>query len=464
MTRNLLAGALFGLIAPVAISAPAFADESTTDDAMQVSSTASNPTADLSITSFDAANAVAPISIVEGPGIKVGQGTTIHPVFGIETGFVSNVFYNENPEPAGILRLMGQISVASLNRQRLDPSAPNMTDTDGDDRGDFQYKASLRLAYDQPLASSDTITATGGVGIGAGFKGMVNPSGRFSFGFDENFLRMIRASNFETQTNENRDINNLQLTFLYHPPDRSMSGYLYYRNMIDIFEKEDTLYPNRIDHRIGVHPMWRVFPQTMVYADFSLGFVDGLGASPESEMKNSSMPLILKAGVTSLLTTKVALNFAAGYTNGFYANGPSFSAPVFDVDLSYRYSPLGKLQVGYSLAYMDSVNANFYRDHIIRAQVQQLFVPFALMIEPELHFRQYQGVTVTGTTGGIVRDDVIFAVTGGMYYNFRNWIAATLNYKFTTIETDFRYIEMGGRTVDPSFNRHDLLLGLRMAM
>ncbi|HSN25127.1 MAG TPA: hypothetical protein VLT45_02545, partial [Kofleriaceae bacterium] len=48
---------------------------------------------DLSIAQFNPEAAVAPSSIVEGPGVKVGEGTVLHPVFGAETGVISNVFY-----------------------------------------------------------------------------------------------------------------------------------------------------------------------------------------------------------------------------------------------------------------------------------------------------------------------------------------------------------------------------------
>src|SRR5262245_37566856 len=81
---------------------------------------------DLTIAAFDPSDAVSAISVVEGPGWKVGEGTIVHPVFGIETGFVSNVFYTDlDAQPAGVLRLIGQIGTASLNGARLDANLPD---------------------------------------------------------------------------------------------------------------------------------------------------------------------------------------------------------------------------------------------------------------------------------------------------------------------------------------------------
>ena len=88
------------------------------------------------------------------------------------------------------------------------------------------------------------------------------------------------------------------------------------------------------------------------------------------------------------------------------------------------------------------------------------------MAQPELHFREYRGITyaVPSLMGAAdTRDDVIFAVTAGIHYNFRNWVAATANYRFSTVQTD--YMDPAGGTVDdPSYVRHELLVGMRMAL
>lgn len=422
---------------------------------------------DLSVSSFDPSNAVDPISNVEGRGIKIGEGTVLHPVLGVETGYISNVFYEEDPTAAGILRILAQVGTSSLGQARLNPNAPNTEGAEADQTnvGSFQYAANVRLAYDQPLSSNDTVQETGGLGIGARFRGMVNPMGTWAFGFDENFLRSIRASNFETASNENRDLNSLRLTLLYHPPGRALSGYLYYQNTIDIFESEtsDSLYPDRIDNRIGIRPMWQWLPKTQLYADVSIGIVGGLGDAPASNRKADSFPLIARLGVSTLLSAKTAVNASVGYTNGFYSEGPSFSSPYGDVMISYRYSPLGKISASYGFVHQDSVNANFYRDHVVKASIQQDYDPVAFLIQPQLHLRHYEGITLPGAPSD-ERDDTIFQLIGGVHYNFRNWVAGAIEYKFSTVQTDFMYTEAGGQTVELDYLRHELFAGLRVAM
>jgi hypothetical protein len=287
--------------------------------------------------------------------------------------------------------------------------------------------------------------------------------GRWSFGVDEDFSRLIRATNYETDANTNRDINTLGLSLLYHPRDHSIGGFLYYNNTIDVFERSQQSFADRMFNRIGLHPMWQWLPQTQVYGDISESIVTGIGSTSGTPAKATSYPLSVLAGISTLFTVKTTFNLFAGYTNGFYSSGPSFSAPQLGAQLGYRYSPLGRATLLYALQYQDSINANYYRDHVIQLSVQQMLVPFVVMVQPEIHFREYNGVDVV--SGPPTRDDLIFALVAGVHYNFRNWLAATLNYRFSAVQTDYRYMPLGGGMIDdPSYARHELLLGMRIAM
>lgn len=423
----------------------------------------------MSISSFDPTDATAPISVVEGRGWKVGEGTVIHPVFGLSTGLDSNVFSENDPtQAAGVLRLIAQFSVASLPYQRLHPGLDPMAgglesskpDRGDNDEGSFQYWASARLAYDQMLSGNSTVNSTSGLGLGLLFRAVVAPQGTFSFSADDNFVRAIRAATFETPDNPNRDVNSVRLALLYQPHDHAISGFLYYHNTVDIFEHSFNQYPDRMFNRVGVHPMWLLFPQTKLYGDISIANVTGIG--PLSSLKVTSYPLTAKVGIATLLDLRTTLNFSAGYTNGFYSAGPNFSAATIDSVLAYRYSPRGRVGVGYSLLYQDSINANFFRDHLLRAFITQDMAPVVFMVAPELHFREYEGLTVMGNLP--TRDDTIFAVVAGIHYVYRDWLAGVLEYRFSDVNTDFRYMDAMGDSINPSYLRHELLLGMRVAM
>ncbi len=412
---------------------------------------------DLSINSFNPGDPVAPMADVEATGWKVGEGTVLLPVFGIETGVVNNVFYEEdNANSSGVLRLMAQFGIGSLTSTRL-------RGTDGSEvhQGQFEYRADLRLSYDQMLSGNDAVSETGGLGVGAALRGTVNPAGTWAFAFADDFRRLIRAANFETDANTDRDINNLGLKVLFQPEDHTIHGQLYYNNTIDVFERSEQKFANRILHQIGLRPTWRWLPQTQFFADASLGIQSGLGSA--ADMKSSSYPLTIVGGINTLLTEKTTVNLQAGYTNGFYSSGPSYSSVTAGAAFGYRYSPLGRVVVTYDLSYADSVNANFYRDHTLRLWVHQQISPVVFSVQPEIHLRRYEGTLVAGVGGQTTRDDVIVAVTGGVHYNLKNSLAATLDYRFSMLSTDFAYMT-DSIIDDPSFTRHELLLGVRMAL
>ncbi len=413
----------------------------------------------ISITSFDPDDAVAPASTVEGRGIKIGENTVLHPVVGFETGFVSNVFYTaDNPEAAGVLRLLAQIGAGNLEGIRLTP--PDTTDANASESDEFQYRASLRASYDYMLSGNDTVSATGGLGVGATFRGLANPIGTWSFGFSDDFQRLIRAANFETDANTNRDINTAFLSLLFHPSTRTISGMLTYTNTIDVFEQNTQQFANRMLNTGTLHVQWRWLPQTFLFGDVGMGFDEGIGSSK----KVSSYPLTAVAGLQTLLSLKTTFSVHGGYTNGFYSAGPSFSAPTFGGDIGYRYSPFGRIALTYDWMYTDSVNANYYRDSVFRVWWQHLVSPFVIMAQPELHFREYNGVSTIIPGAMDTRSDTIVAVVAGVHYMFRNWIAATLDYRFTDVSTGFRYMAGAVPNEDPSFVRHELLFGMRIAM
>src|SRR5262245_45419143 len=115
--------------------------------------------------SMDPGDALNPVAIVTGVGIKVGEGTVFHPQIGLETGVVSNVFYqNTSPVTAGLLRILAEVGTGSLPNQRLnirgtgdDQDAATPQTYTATDTGDFQYSANLYASWDQYLSGNDRV-------------------------------------------------------------------------------------------------------------------------------------------------------------------------------------------------------------------------------------------------------------------------------------------------------------------
>jgi hypothetical protein len=414
---------------------------------------------------MDPSSAVNPTALVSGSGVSVGEGTVFHPQIGIETGVVSNVFYQQDgPVTAGLLRILAEVGTSSLPGQRLalrttgdDQDSATPQNLTAASTGDFQYSANLYASWDQYLSTNDNVNAQGGLGGGLLLRGIVNPQHSLQFSFQEHFNRVIRATNFESSADTNRDVNMLGLRLNYVPFGRSLNGYLYYQNTIDVFEESSQQFANRLQNVVGLHVNWQWLPLTRVFAEVSAGYYTGIGSS----RKVNSLPVTAMTGIQTALTLNTTLNLHVGYTNGFYASGPSYSSVVAGVLAGYRYSPFGRVTALYSYDHQDSINANFYRDHLFQGSIEHYFVPFVVFARPELRLRQYQGTIVMGTTG-TSRDDLIIGATVGMRYSFRDWIAGTLDYQLQDIQTDFRYM-VDGVTVDPSYIRHELLVGVRAA-
>jgi hypothetical protein len=426
--------------------------------------------------SFDPDRATAPIRLVEGPGVKLGEDTTLHPVFGLETGAISNVFYNNstscNPgtdcvHAAGFVRALVQLGVGSLTDMRLTPTDQGPEDPVSEqpkaavaNPGEFAYRADARLAYDQMLSPDGTVSSTGGFSAGATLRGIVHPLGTVSLWLLDDYDRLIRAANFETDANVNRDINELEARLAYHPRDRSIGGYLSYSNTVDVFESSNQQFADRMHNTIGIHPVWRWLPQTRVFADVTQGFNGGLGSS---STKVSSYPTAAAAGIATLLTPLITLNGSVGYTWLNYSSGANTSGVYGALAAGYRYSDFGRVVLQYVRTYEDSVNANFYQEHVIRAWAYHMNAPFVFSVQPELHFRDYEGTIVPSITGSHVRSDTIFQLIAGVSYNLRNSLAVAVDYRFADLSTDFRYMATGV-IVDPSYARHSVLLGLRAAL
>jgi hypothetical protein len=404
-----------------------------------------------------------PQSIVEGAGVRVGEGTVLHPIVGLETGFVSNVFYEDvGANASGLLRLMVELQTGTLPPERMQIAAEDATDPaqQAKEQGSFQYDFRGYATWDQYLSTNDAVTSQGGLGGGLLLKGLARPNAPLNFSFMDWYSRLLRPTNFESSSNTNRDINRVVLQLNYQPRGRTLSGYLYFQDTVDYFEQDQQHFANRLQNLLGVRAFWQMLPLTRIYIDLSQGVYSGLGSD---STKVDSYPLTAVAGLQTAFTLNTTFNVRVGYTKGFYSSGPDYGTIVGGAELGYRYSPVGRVTAMYSYDLQDSINANFYRDHGFMVTLDHAFDPFLLFIRPEMHLRTYEGVSAPGIMPtSPTRNDTIFAITAGGRYVLRNWLAATLDYSFASVQTDFRYMT-DGITENPSYTRHELLAGLRAA-
>lgn len=195
----------------------------------------------------------APIGVVEGKGVKIGEGTALYPTVGLDTGVVSNVFYEESSVAnAGLLRLMVGVGTGSLSGARLAPRAGGTRNL-----GSVQHRAEVRLSYDLWLSGNDYVNEQNGLGIAATVRGVFGPQSKWSFLYLDTFERLIRSTNFESTNQINRDINRLILGVQFAPPGRSIRALLSYANTLDLFESDAHQFANRMQNAVGLTGSWR---------------------------------------------------------------------------------------------------------------------------------------------------------------------------------------------------------------
>src|SRR5262245_4646586 len=143
-----------------------------------------------------AGTASAQEAMLEGPGVKLGEGAILHPSFGVATGLIHNVFYEENdPVTAGVLRLLADFV---LGPAVPDPEPdPLGTERGLSGQGTIDLRGGLNLTYEEYLTSNDNVRDQRNLGIAADVGFVAFPRGKFSFYIKDRFQRVIRPTNFE---------------------------------------------------------------------------------------------------------------------------------------------------------------------------------------------------------------------------------------------------------------------------
>jgi len=389
--------------------------------------------------------ALAQDAIVQGSGYQVSENTVVHPSIGAQTGFDSNVFFEDSSAiGAGTLRILGKLELAP----REDVSGKGGTPPD------FQYSAGARFAYQEYLSGNNSVTDQRNLGLGLDVLLGIKPASTFPISFEDHFVRTNRPTNFESSSTLSRDINSFKARIGYVPEGRNLSGRLSFTNTIDVFESESSAFANRMLNNIQLGVDWQFLPITRFFVEGSYGFNSGLGSNSG---KVSSTPVRGVAGVASAITESITLRAHGGYTFGSYSQGASYSSFIYHLEGGYRYSPTGRVQLIFDRGFRDSINANFFSDYMLKLAVDQQVQRVLVQANVATHLRSYQGVpAVVGPIA--TRDDFILSGGAKASYELRDWIALDASYDLQLVQTDF-VATADGESDDPSYVRHQIMAG-----
>ena len=420
--------------------------------------------------------AIAPVNsvfaqeaIVEGPGVQLGEGTVFHPSVSLETGVVSNVFYeDDNPEASGIARLVGAFSIATQTHQTDSEIEPAIESEDEPleappppAKVDFRLGGQVvLLGY---LSDNEEVRGQSDVGVALNGDVIFLPHGDVSFRLTDDFVRDTRPRNFESTGNLNRDFNHFTAGFMVQPQGRTISAGARYENIVDRFESSGAEFANRLQHLIALRGEWRLFPYTKFFVDGSYGFFGSLGDNELGGMRyhSGSNPLRVQAGVGTALTEVTTFRAYVGYGNGFYDTGPNFSNAIGGAEFGYRYTEYGRLRLIADYNFHDSLQANFFRDYSFMADLSQQFGLFVAGADAGVRIRAYRGISPV--IGEPDRDDVILFGSVRLAYLLRDWLAITGRVEATVDQTDYTYMAGVGGTDSPEYQRYEAFLGVSAA-
>src|SRR5689334_14603603 len=133
--------------------------------------------------------------LVEGPGVKVGESTVLHPRVGVEAGVISNVFFEEASERLSpIMRLLAALDIAPANEERLgndpDMAAPTL-----------EFRGGVELEYQEYLSDVDAVRDQRHLDVNAVGDLHFFPKSNASFALRDKFQRVSRPTNFESSEN-----------------------------------------------------------------------------------------------------------------------------------------------------------------------------------------------------------------------------------------------------------------------
>lgn len=410
---------------------------------------------------------------VEGPGYPLGEGTVVHPILGAEVGFTDNVFYADaGRNPSGILRLIAEAAIAS-KKIEPDEGAGAIDGLAFDEDGaagapaapaarKLEFRAGGRLAFSEWLSPEDTVRSQRDLAADLSGSVTANPESAVAFEASDHFRRDTRPTNFESFGGTNRDSNQLALGLKYQPGGRMLNVGARWENALDWFEDPEQRFANRMINTIRARGEWEFFPYSKAFVDVSYGFIgpfaaDG-GAIPPA--KRAAQPIRGGLGIATAITEIFTVKASLGWAYAAYQGGAGYNTPIVGAEVGFRYSPLGRVVVDYAWDHKDSVNADFYGEHMLGVRLDQQFgAKIVATATGEVRWRAYQGIPMD--VGPPTRSDLLFAAGVRAQYVLRDYLGLIADYRTEVDQTDYRTTFQD--VDDPSFVRTEVTVGVRAA-
>jgi hypothetical protein len=383
-------------------------------------------------------------------GLKLGDGAILHAAVFADIGYDSNVFYGSTgQETSAVLHVTPRLEITNAER---DGSIPSGT----------YYDVYATVDWRRYLASGPAIDlqneAKNSINPSLGGTAEFSSGQALSFSISETFSRYIQPP-YSPGDPIIRDDNMASANLTFAPGGGRLRVMIRYRNLIDKYEGTYNSGSNMGNE--GVLDIgWRWLPRTTIYAQVAQGaityFNSGTGLS-------ASYPLRTLAGLRGLLTEKLSVNIAAGYSNPFYSssNPSGFNGNVgILTEVNYSMSALSRAGLGYHHDFVNSPLLGYYYN------MDAIYGSFQQMVASRVVTYLFGRFENRRFGGGGVKDRADNYVMGGIAldYMIGRFVLAGASYSLNLNRTTQAGTNQTGNTIKTipgiDYTKHVLLLRL----
>jgi len=342
-------------------------------------------------------------------GLKLGEEAILHAGLFADIGYDTNVFYGtkDGTSPAPVLHITPRLEISNAARDGTIPSGTY-----------YDVSGSVNIVRYLVGSGEQEITEQNAVNPSVGGMAQFSSGQALSFTLSEVFSRFQQAPYTKSTNVLTRNNNMASASLTFAPGGGRLRVMLRYSNLIDKYE--DTFDSGSNMGNEGVLDIgWRWLPRTTIYVKAAQGAITYFSSG-----RSSSYPLRTLLGLRGLLTEKLSVNLAAGYSNAFYSTGsnPSGLGNLGAVaEINYAMSLLSRAGLGYHHDFVNSpfVGQFYYLDAVYFAYQQIVASRLVTYLNGRYEHRRYGTETRSDdtTTAGAAIDYMIgkFLLAGASY-------------------------------------------------
>ncbi len=314
-------------------------------------------------------------------GLKLGEDVILHAGVFADIGYDSNVFYSTDPRAAPVLHVTPRLELTNAER---DGSIPSGT----------YYNLNASVDWREYLTSAPDIQAQNALNPSAGGTVEFSSGQALSLSLSDAFSRYEQAP-YTSGSPIIRDDNMASASLRFAPGGGRLRVMLRYSNLIDNYEGSTYARGSNMGNEGVLDIGWRWLPKTSIYVQVAQGAVTYINGGTGT----SSFPLRTLLGLRGLLTGKLAVNIAAGYSNAFYSSGASPSGVGVVTELNYNMSILSQAGIGYHHDFANSpfVGQYYNMDAVYGAYRQMIAGRFVTYAYGRYENRRFVGSGLTNS-------------------------------------------------------------------